>query len=45
MKPRGWLLGISLGNLVFLYGPIAILVAFSFNASRLSATWGGVTLE
>jgi spermidine/putrescine transport system permease protein len=44
MKPRGWLLGISLGNLVFLYGPIAILVAFSFNASRLSATWGGATL-
>jgi spermidine/putrescine transport system permease protein len=45
MKPRGWLLVISLGNLVFLYGPIAILVAFSFNASRLSATWGGVTLQ
>jgi spermidine/putrescine transport system permease protein len=45
MKPRGWLLGISLGNLVFLYGPIAILIAFSFNASRLSATWGGVTLQ
>ena len=45
MKPRGWLLGISLGNLVFLYGPIVILVAFSFNASRLSATWDGVTLQ
>ena len=45
MKPRGWLLGISLGNLVFLYGPIAVLVAFSFNGSRLSATWGGVSLQ
>lgn len=45
MKPRGWLLGISLGNLVFLYGPILILVAFSFNASRLTATWDGFTLQ
>lgn len=45
MKPRGWLLGISLGNLLFLYGPIAILVAFSFNASRLLTTWGGATLQ
>ena len=45
MKPRGWLLGISLANLLFLYGPIGILVAFSFNASRLSTTWGGATLR
>lgn len=45
MKPRGWLLGISLGNLLFLYGPVFILIAFSFNASRLTATWQGFTLQ
>jgi spermidine/putrescine transport system permease protein len=45
MKPRGWLLGISLGNLLFLYGPIAVLIAFSFNASRLLASWDGATLR
>lgn len=42
---RPWLLALSLGNLVFLYAPIAVLVAFSFNASRLSATWQGFTLH
>jgi spermidine/putrescine transport system permease protein len=45
MKPRGWLLGISLGNVLFLYGPVLILIAFSFNASRLTATWHGFTLQ
>ncbi|MEP6888613.1 MAG: hypothetical protein ABI945_09880, partial [Nitrospirales bacterium] len=45
MKPRGWLLGISVGNLLFLYGPVLILIAFSFNASRLTATWAGFTLQ
>ncbi len=45
MKPRGWLLGISVGNLLFLYGPVLILIAFSFNASRLTATWDGFTLQ
>lgn len=45
MKPRGWLLGISLGNLLFLYGPVLILIAFSFNASRLTAIWDGFTLQ
>ena len=42
---RPWLLGVSLGNLVFLYTPIAVLVLFSFNASRLSASWHGFTLH
>jgi len=28
-------------GLVFLYAPIAILVAYSFNASRLVTVWGG----
>ncbi|PYV14359.1 MAG: spermidine/putrescine ABC transporter permease [Acidobacteria bacterium] len=30
---------------VFLYAPIAVLVAFSFNRSRLSARWLGFTTE
>ena len=30
---------------VFLYAPIAVLVAFSFNRSRLSARWLGFTAE
>lgn len=30
---------------VFLYAPILVLVAFSFNRSRLTANWGGFTLE
>jgi spermidine/putrescine transport system permease protein len=37
----GWLWRVSLMNLLFLYGPIAVLILFSFNASRLSATWQG----
>ena len=28
-------------GLAFLYGPIAVLVIYSFNASRLAAVWGG----
>jgi spermidine/putrescine transport system permease protein len=42
---RPWLFGASLANLVVLYTPIAVLIAFSFNASRLSATWQGFTLD
>ncbi|HVU25376.1 MAG TPA: ABC transporter permease [Opitutus sp.] len=30
---------------VFLYAPIAVLVAYSFNASRLNVIWQGFTLE
>ncbi len=44
-RRRVWLQVISLGNLLFLYLPVAILVLFSFNASRLSATWQGFTLK
>ena len=29
----------------FLYGPIALLVVFSFNSSRLLATWSGASLR
>jgi spermidine/putrescine transport system permease protein len=53
-SPRGSLLARVGGRLlslnavlsyVFLYAPIVILVIFSFNASRLNATWQGFTLE
>jgi len=30
---------------VFLYAPIAVLVAFSFNRGRLTAAWQGLTLD
>jgi putrescine transport system permease protein len=32
-------------GLAFLYAPIAILVAYSFNASRLVGVWGGFSLH
>jgi putrescine transport system permease protein len=38
------LAAVGLG-LAFLYAPIAILVAYSFNASRLVGVWGGVSLR
>jgi spermidine/putrescine transport system permease protein len=34
----------TVGVLVFLYAPIAVLVAYSFNASRLNVVWTGFTL-
>lgn len=42
---RVWLWRASVGNMVFLYLPIAVLFVFSFNASRLSASWQGFTLK
>jgi len=46
MRPRPWLLW-SVASLVysFLYVPLAIVVAFSFNDSRLNAEWVGFTLH
>ncbi len=44
-RGRIWLLSASLVNLLFLYLPIAVLILFSFNASRLSATWQGFTFR
>ena len=38
------LASIALG-LAFLYLPIAILVIYSFNASRLVTVWGGWSLQ
>ena len=40
-----WLLAASLGNLAFLYLPIAVLVVYSFNAANLAAAWQGFSLE
>jgi spermidine/putrescine transport system permease protein len=33
------------GTLLFLYAPVLVLVLYSFNDSRFSATWEGFTLE
>ncbi|MGY2050630.1 ABC transporter permease [Methylobacterium sp. JK268] len=43
MSPRAHPLVVSalVLGLAFLYGPILLLVAFSFNASRLVTVWGG----
>lgn len=38
---RAWTIAV----LVFLYLPIGILIAFSFNASRLNIVWTGFTLD
>ena len=45
-RARGGLLGLY-GLLVyaFLYAPLLVLVVFSFNQGRLSATWAGATLH
>jgi len=32
-------------GLVFLYAPIAVLIVYSFNASRLVSVWGGWSLH
>jgi spermidine/putrescine transport system substrate-binding protein/spermidine/putrescine transport system permease protein len=43
---RARLLGLwSLLVYVFLYAPLAVLAAFSFNRERLTATWRGFTLD
>lgn len=40
-----WLTLYSWGVYVFLYAPILVLVAFSFNDAEQTATWGGLTLR
>lgn len=45
MQRRSWLLRASIANMVFLYLPIAVLIVFSFNASKLSASWQGFTFK
>jgi spermidine/putrescine transport system permease protein len=43
-KNRSWLVAASVADLLFLYAPIAILIIFSFNSSKLSARWQGFSL-
>ena len=38
-----WLWGAALAAYVFLYAPLVIVVAYSFNESRLNAQWTGFT--
>ncbi len=35
----------SLLMMVFIYVPIAFIIAYSFNSSRLAADWSGFTLD
>ena len=46
MKRVNWLLGLWTALvMVFFYVPIAILIGFSFNTSRLNILWEGFTLD
>ena len=45
VRQRMGLLSASLGNLVFLYAPIGVLIVFSFNAARLPTEWRGFSLQ
>lgn len=36
---------ILVGFFIYLYAPIAVVIFFSFNASKLSAIWGGFSLR
>src|SRR2546425_865052 len=45
MKTRSWLVAASGAGLLFLFLPIAMLIVFSFNASKLSARWQGFSLQ
>ena len=45
MKTSRWLAWVSWGILGFLYLPMLLLLFFSFNASKYSASWEGWTLH
>ncbi len=45
MRRSWWLWGTSLAVYAFLYVPLAIVVLFSFNDSKLNAEWVGFTLS
>lgn len=47
MGPRlpRWVLAVTVGVYAFLHLPILVLVAFSFNDSKFSASWMGFTLD
>ncbi len=43
-RPSRWLWALALATFAFLYGPLLVVVAYSFNDSRLNAEWVGFTL-
>jgi spermidine/putrescine transport system permease protein len=45
MRKAWWLWAISIAVYAFLYVPLAIVVLFSFNDSKLNAEWVGFTLS
>jgi spermidine/putrescine transport system permease protein len=45
MRLPRWVLAVSVGVYAFLHVPILVLVAFSFNDSKFSASWVGFTLD
>ncbi|MBY0356602.1 MAG: ABC transporter permease [Candidatus Obscuribacterales bacterium] len=45
MKKSFWLNTIALSVYIFLYAPILVLVAFSFDDSRLAVKWTGFTFK
>lgn len=45
MRKTGWLWVFAVLVYAFLYVPLAVVVAFSFNDSRLNAEWVGFTLD
>jgi spermidine/putrescine transport system permease protein len=45
MRRSLWLWGMGLAAYAFLYAPLVIVVAYSFNDSRLNAQWVGFTLD
>ena len=45
MRRSFWLPAAGWATLAFLYLPLFVLVAFSFNASRYGSSWGGFTFD
>jgi len=45
MKRSAWLAAAAVASYVFLYAPLAIVVAYSFNDSTMNAQWVGFTLD
>jgi len=45
MRRSAWLATAAVASYVFLYAPLAIVVAYSFNDSTMNAQWVGFTLD
>lgn len=45
MMRKGWIILVLTLGILFLYAPIATLIIYSFNASRLVNVWGGWSLH